>query len=120
MGAPFLVKCRWTFDFQKRHVYIEKGKRFNDVQHRDFDGIEAIADEQTGGALIRQVKKGSVGEKAGLIPGDVITSVNGKAVCRTSSLELARVFHTDRGSELVLGIRRSDLGSDVSILRSVR
>jgi len=120
VGASFIVKCRWTFDFQKRHVYIEKGKRFNDVQHRDFDGIEAIADELTGGALICHVKKGSVSEKAGLILGDVITSVNGRAVCDTSSLELARIFHTDRGSGIVLGIRRSDLGSDVSILRSVR
>lgn len=120
VGAPFLVKCRWTFDFQRRHVYIDRGNRFNDTRRCDFDGIEAVTDFLTGGAFVSGVKKGSAGERAGIIQGDVIMAVNGRTVRDTYSLEIARIFHTDRGAGLVLGIWRSSLDSDVSILRSVR
>jgi len=81
----------------------------------------AVADNKltTIGALIRDVKKGSAGEKAGLQSGDIITSVNNIPVARSEGL-IAAIRAYEPGEKVTLTYLRDDkkrttevtLGSD--------
>jgi putative serine protease PepD len=81
----------------------------------------AVADNKltTIGALVRDVKKGSAGEKAGLKSGDIITSVNNIPVARSEGL-IAAIRAYEPGEKVTLTYLRDDkkrttkvtLGSD--------
>jgi len=56
------------------------------LQPIDADTARGLGLPDTRGALIPEVTPGSPGEKAGLQPGDVIRSVDGRAITRSSEL----------------------------------
>lgn len=68
--------------------------------------------ERSGGAFVNEVLKGGAAEKAGVQPGDIITSVNGKQV--TSFGQMRANIATQRpGTVVTLGIFRD--GKDLEI-----
>jgi len=75
---------------------------------------QAFGLEQTGGALIGQVEGDSPADKAGLEAGDVITSMDGRAI--NSSTELRnRVAATPPDTRVKLGILRGDNKLDIEV-----
>jgi serine protease Do/serine protease DegQ len=69
------------------------------------DVAASLGVEGTKGALVSQVVEGSSAEKAGIRAGDVITSVNGKAI--TSGLDLRNTVGLARiGERLDIGLLR--------------
>jgi len=73
---------------------IESGRSSSTVHVGDtaFLGVEATADSYQAGAVVASVVPGSPAEAAGFAPGDVITSVGGRAI--SSPQELGDVVST--------------------------
>jgi serine protease Do len=65
----------------------------------------ALGLRDTSGVLITEIGAGSPAEAAGLRPGDVVRTFNGRAVADPVAL-LARLAETDIGAEVQLGIVR--------------
>lgn len=87
------------------HGEVRRGRLGVVVQNLTPDLAQAFGLTQRGGAVVAQVAPGSPADKAGLKPGDVITTVNGQPVRNSSALRntigLLRV-----GSKVTLGILR--------------
>jgi Do/DeqQ family serine protease len=66
---------------------------------------ESLGLENAKGALVRQVMEGTAAEKAGIQAGDVITSINGRAVGSTSELRTAISVLTI-GEKVEIGLMR--------------
>jgi serine protease Do len=66
------------------------------------------------GALVTEVEPNGPGERAGLKPGDVITSVNGKLIDHSWDLPAA-IAQLPPGSEATLGIWHERKASEVSV-----
>jgi len=63
------------------------------VEGSDLDGATAVDLNVDGGAMVERVKADSPAERAGLVPRDVIVSVNGKAVTSLGMLVVAVRAH---------------------------
>jgi serine protease Do len=80
---------------------------------------QAFGLEQTGGALVGQVETDSPADKAGLEAGDVVVSMDGRAV--TNSTELRnRIAATPPDTRVKLGILRGDRKMDIEVKLSER
>lgn len=77
---------------------------------------EALGYESSKGAFVSQVVPDSAADKAGLQAGDVITSVNGKAINSFSELR-AKVATLGAGKEVKLGVVRDgkEMSFDVTL-----
>jgi serine protease Do len=70
------------------------------------DGGAMLGLKDSHGAVIGSVTKGGPGDKAGLKPGDIITTVDGKSVLDANDTTMAVVAHQP-GDTLTLGIVRN-------------
>jgi len=70
------------------------------------DAAPMLGLKDTHGAVIGSVSKGGPGEKAGLKPGDIITSIDGKSVADANETTMAVVAHQP-GDTISLGIVRN-------------
>ncbi len=85
-----------------RRPYI--GIRMQPVTPEVAKGLGKNAPES--GALVAQVEPGSPADKAGAKPGDVITTVGGKAVKDPADVQRAIVFSGKVGQKVDLGVWR--------------
>lgn len=96
------------------HQLIETGR----VVHTwlGIEGEDVMSDddspEEGDGALVRQVLPGSPAERAGILAGDIITSVQGKPVRSMLTLMVSLRTHSP-GDLVVLGVNRSGQSSEV-------
>jgi serine protease Do len=94
---------------------VERGWLGVQIQPLDEALASALGLEGTAGALIAAVEPGSPAEEAGLVPGTVITAVNGEAVETPRDLAFA-VAELARGSETAIEVRSGpDAVEDVTV-----
>lgn len=86
------------------------------VSGRDLnaDIAEAMGFKQNKGAFVNQVFEDSPADKAGLKPGDIIVSVNGRSVRSFGELR-ARIGTIPAGTEIKLGIIRDDDDKTINV-----
>lgn len=85
------------------------------VQDINPDIVEAMSLKISSGVLVSEVSNGSPADKAGVVPGDVIVTVNGKDVL--SSAELVTIIQALKsGSPVVLGLNRSGEGERIRVV----
>ncbi|WP_140908393.1 DegQ family serine endoprotease [Cognatiluteimonas lumbrici] len=77
--------------------------------------VDAMGLPDSRGALIRSVTPGSPGEKAGLAPGDVVRSVDGRAINRSSELPPI-IGAMAPGTRVELGILRDGKPRTVKVV----
>jgi Do/DeqQ family serine protease len=87
------------------HGKVERGSLGVDVQDLSSRVAQALGIKASSGALITNVLPDSPAAKAGLKPGDLITSVNGKPVTDAQDLRNAQGL-APVGSTLALGVDR--------------
>jgi S1-C subfamily serine protease len=82
---------------------------------RAYLGIQGQTQPRQSGVIVVSVEKGSPAESSGLIQGDVIKEVSGKAVGTIDGLLRALSRHTP-GEVLVVSVRRGDGHRTISVI----
>lgn len=103
-----------TFDYKRNRLYLEPNKSFGEPFQVDCSGL-AIATTVGGEFVVRAVFEGSPASEAGVLVGDVVTSVDGT---RTSGLlihELRSLLARD-GAMMTLVLDRGGESRDVALL----
>lgn len=91
--------------------YVEPrfAKILNDDISGSFEGIGATLKQTSGGGIqIVRTFPGTPAEKGGVLPGDIIESVNGTTVLGLNTTEVAALVRGPRGTEVKLMVRRAD------------
>jgi serine protease DegQ len=89
------------------HGEVRRGRLGVSIQDLTPDLAQALGLGDQRGAVIANIEAGSAAEKAGLQVGDVVTSVNGRAVHGATDLR-NRVGLSPLGSTVELTVRRPD------------
>ncbi len=90
--------------------------RFNEAQQepQPFVGIGVQLTEQNGRVVIVGVLEGSPAADGGVLPGDVITMVNGVSVEGRSLTEVRQLIAGEEGTAVTLGLARPATGESLT------
>jgi serine protease Do/serine protease DegQ len=108
-GLGFAIPSDLAAEVMKQliaHGKVERGTLGVDAQDLSPRVAAALGIKASSGALITSVLPDSPAAKAGLKPGDLVTSVNGRPVADAQDLRNAQGLAT-LGSTLALGVDRS-------------
>jgi serine protease Do len=107
MGVGYAIPSNIVRDLlpQLRNGKITRGRIGVGVRPVDRDAIDELGLKDRSGALVSTVSEGGAAAKAGLEPGDVILSFNGKAVNNSNEL-VQLVTNTKPGSTVQLRVMR--------------
>lgn len=78
LGNPLIKDYIVTLNFPERELYLEPIKKGHQNGWKTYGITFGFKDNNY---IIESVVQGSTAEKAGLLPGTVITSINGKKIC---------------------------------------
>ncbi len=97
---------------EKGHVTRARlGVLITDV---DKETMQALNLKDRQGALVPQVVAGSAADKAGVLPGDVIVSIDGKAIHKAHDLPLLVARHTP-GDRVKIGVIRNGKHKTITV-----
>ena len=97
---------------EKGHVTrAQLGVHITDV---DKETMQALGLKNRQGALVPQVVAGSAADKAGILPGDVIVSIDGEAVHKAHDLPL-RVARHAPGDRVKIGVIRNGRNKTITV-----
>ncbi len=92
---------------------------FEDALQGRYSGVGLWVRAGRSGVVVSTVQKGSPAEDAGLIPGDVIVSVDGWPTSGGSVGEVVQRLRGPNGSEVMVGALRAGVVSNLTLTRSV-
>ena len=81
----------------------------------DFEGIGASVTEVDGQIVVLGPLPGSPAFEAGLMPGDILVSVDGRPIERLTLEETVALIRGPKGTEVVLGVSRAGISRPVEI-----
>ena len=81
----------------------------------DFEGIGASVTEVDGQIIVLGPLPGSPAFDAGLMPGDILVSVNGESIVGRTIEETVALIRGPKGTEVVLGVSRAGISRPVEI-----
>ena len=99
----------------------DEARQLNESISSSFEGIGAEIQEQDGYIAVVSPIKNSPAERAGLLPKDKITAVDGESIQGMSSSEAVLLIRGEKGTPVTLTIMRvgTDEPIDVKIIRDV-
>ncbi len=83
--------------------------------HPDFEGIGASVTEVDGQFVVLGPLPGSPAFDAGLMPGDILVSVDGRSIEGRTLEETVALIRGPKGTEVVLGVSRAGISRPVEI-----
>ncbi len=104
----------------KYSSYIEpaKAKEFKDDLNGKFEGIGAYVEMVDGKFTITAPIKGSPAEDAGMLPGDIVTMVDGKSIEGMSINDSIALVKGEAGTPVKLMVLREGIGSkEIVVIR---
>jgi S1-C subfamily serine protease len=114
-GGAFAIPINDALDIVHQ---IEQGKGSNTIQigTRGIMGVAVADSTSPAGSLIKTVEPGSPAEKAGIVPGDVITQVDGNSVDSSQSLGDALTGHHPGDSVHVTWVNAAGTQHDATMV----
>ncbi len=89
---------------------------FNQTISGEFGGIGVEIGQRSGYLVVISPLKNSPGEKAGLLPGDIITHVDNVEIVGMTTDEAIGLIRGDKGTDVSLTIRRLDAQDPIIIV----
>jgi serine protease Do len=117
MGVSFAIPIDIAMNVVKQlrtSGKVTNGRIGIQVQELTAELAKSFGLKEVSGALISQVEKGSPAEKAGIRPGDVVLSYNGKPILTSSELAL-QVVNTKPGTSVPVQIWRKGASTAVNV-----
>jgi carboxyl-terminal processing protease len=88
------------------YMSLEDAKSFHESISASFEGIGAEIQQKDGHIAIVTPLKGSPAEKAGLLPDDLILTVDGESIQGMSTTEAVALIRGEKGTKVKLTIQR--------------
>jgi len=93
IGAEVLRRFHVVFDYAGGFMYLTPNGSFDDPFEIDMSGLRLTAED--GAVRVESVAHGSVGNAAGLEPGDEIVEIDGATITWRSLPDIRRLFRSD-------------------------
>jgi hypothetical protein len=107
IGGEILSRFTVIFDFPNEKVYLKKNMDFKKTFHFNLSGLNIKAVGPFLNAFeIVDVRKESVSDKAGLLPGDMIMNINGMSSSTMKLNEVIGYFNFKPGKHVWLEVLR--------------
>lgn len=90
------------------YMTVKEAGDFNESLSSSFQGIGAEVQDRNGQIMIVTPIKNSPAEKAGLLPHDIILSVDGENIEGKTTSEAVALIRGEKGTEVTLMIKRGD------------
>jgi hypothetical protein len=90
IGNRILERFKVTFDYERRQVYLEPGKRYADRDQLTRTGV--LLTKRSGQVGVESVLADSPAEHAGLRIGDQVLAVDGRDIAQWDLPELTQLF----------------------------
>jgi hypothetical protein len=106
IGNRILERFRVTFDYARRHVYLEPGERYRGRDHLTRAGV--MLARRGGVVTVEDVLAGSPADRGGLRAHDVVLEVDGQAIATWDLPRLqARLDDGPIGDRVTFRVRRN-------------
>lgn len=93
----------------------EEADNFNHGLSSSFQGIGAEIQERNGYITVVAPIKNSPAEKAGILPGDTITAVDGKSIQGYSASDAVMMIRGEKGTPVKLTIKRGESAKTINV-----
>jgi hypothetical protein len=107
IGGEVLSRFKVVFNFSKEEIYLKKNRAFRKEFHYNLSGLTVKA---KGAKLnvfeVTEVRKESASDKAGILKGDIITSINGISTNELNLNLINGYFNLRKGKRLSLILTR--------------
>jgi hypothetical protein len=119
IGNRLLERFKCTFDYERRVLWLEPGADYERPDAFTMTGLQIGKYDE--GFKIIQVIEDSPADKAGIRAGEVVKSVDGRAMSEWPRAELTELFETGKkGRKVAFTLDRDGIPEDVTIvLRAV-
>lgn len=99
------------------YIGPEKVEEFTDSLNGEFEGIGAYVDMIKDQFTITSPITGSPAEAAGLMPGDIVTQVNGQDISEKTLREIINLVKGPAGSKVRLLVKRNNQTKEYTVTR---
>ncbi len=115
IGADFLCRFTVVLDYKRSQIFLEKNAGFGAPFEFDMCGIRFVMEGERFDLLkVFIVYDGTPAALAGIAPGDVVTSIDGRAAGSFTREEL-REYMLREGKEVRFAIKRGEETKDISL-----
>jgi membrane-associated protease RseP (regulator of RpoE activity) len=109
LGIHFFARFKTTFDFPGKKMYLKPGRSYSSIDRTDFDGVSISERNHGDGKRVNSVVIGSIAERQGILPGDVIEEFDGKPIKDLPQAEVYRRWSQRDNAEMKLRVRRGEM-----------
>jgi hypothetical protein len=116
VGSEVLSKFNIWYNFPKEQMYIRPNSRFGQPFQYDMSGI-IWASQRTDKKqpVVKQVVQESPSEAEGILPGDILCTINGKAAESMSNADILQMLKSKAGKKINFVFLRGDERLKISI-----
>jgi hypothetical protein len=116
MGSEILSRFHIWYNLPKGKIFIRPNNRLSSPFQYDMSGILFSAQRDTlHFPIVRQVIEDSPAAQSGILPGDIITAIQGKSTDEISHADLISILKSKEGRRITLNIKRGNGTHKVSI-----
>lgn len=110
----------WSLgDKHSEYFTYDENEEFQSGLSGNFHGIGAVIDASEMWAKISRVIKDSPAQKAGLLAGDIVVTVDGKKIEWMSATDAVKLIRGEKWTKVLLGYYRDWVKNEIEVTRDV-